>query len=141
MPFVTNAGTGAVVSTNGISVNAAGEIAATWFEMPPDASEIVRITVRSRSNVAEADGMVSDFYINAGAENQPENTHSKHWDDEVSNTTNFAVADIVEWVLTDTVLGNISAGDSCDFYAFGNVAVAPDAATDTRFRSILVEYV
>ena len=114
--------------------------------MPPDLTVITKVTVLCRSLTAETHGMVAYINIVSGADNEPYNTNSTTWDSNQSDTTNFAVNDIVFW---ECVAGNKTAGDALSVHTAGDRLriyvnsrndVGDDVHTDGYFGAWMIEY-
>lgn len=139
-PFVYATG-GATVSTTGILINAAGETASAMFRIPNNCNQVVSIDALFRTAVTEADAMVVDILINAGAEDEPYNTHQTNSDAQQSETTNFTASDIIRWRNTDATVIAITGGDSGNYDLLYRVATGDDCETNGRAQTIEVRYV
>jgi len=58
-----------------------------------------------------------------------------------STSTNFAANDIIYWVVTDSAVRALTAGDSAHVEVLHEAAGGADCQTDAHFRSIEIDYV
>lgn len=126
----------------GWDVDAAGESTVCWFNLPQDCEYVIDIRVYAQSMVTESDGMVAEFYVRSAAANEQQNENQAVFQNETSDTTNFAANDIIVWVLnTNDEFHNMVGNDSGYVLVNGLVADGDDCATDARFRTIEIRYV
>lgn len=139
-PFVD----GTTYADSGWDVDAAGEYAATWFNLPSWATSIKQIRIYARSMATEAHAMLATFTLNSGASNEAYNTEAISVADKASETTNFDADDIVYWEIDsgdDADLGHLTGGDSAEFKVVGVAAAGDNVGTDAHFRNIEIEYI
>jgi len=109
----------------------------------------LKVWAVAKDGPAAAGGqMHCEFTFNAGASNATYNTAAKSWNviNKDSVEADYAVDDIVHWILTDADTGDsevsaLTAGDSFEILAKHEAAISPDGDTDAKFRVIEVEYV
>jgi len=133
-------GDGATIETDGILVDAANEWGLAQIFMPWEAHTIVKLEISGRSVVAEGDGMLLELRTNAGADNEPSNTHTETVT-VISTTLNFAANDIIRWLRSSDVITAIKGGDSLSVRCVHAAAVAPDCATNVDLRNLTVYYI
>ena len=131
-------------SPKGWEIDAAGEWAIALGQLPLKLRRVVRIKIWAVSNVLEADHMRLEININAGASNEPYTTEAIAVANKPSETSNFAVNDVIYWEIDpsdDPDIGDLAGGDSLGIKVLHEAAGDGDIATDAVLRCVEIEYV
>ena len=137
VPFVD----GTDPQDGGFLINAAGEMARTYMQLPPHVVQVVRAKVYARSAVAEADKMLVDLICFGAADNEPYNTHDGSLASALNFSANFAADDVIYWVLASAGLIALVGGDSVEFKVLYRVAAGANIDTQAYIRTLSIEYV
>ena len=152
-PFrFTEAVTGSIVTTSpiGIDVDAIGEEALTWGQLPLEVQQVVRIkiwAVATGAPIGAGGQMHLEVTFNAGGSLEDYNLAGNSWNitDHDSEEADYAANKVVHWVIKDGDVGdkllNLLGGDSFELKAIGEGGADPDGATDAVFGTIEIEYV
>jgi hypothetical protein len=116
-----------------------------FVTLPPDCLEVIRISVYATSNVVEAaNNMTLRIFGYAGSSSEGYGAEYVNAENVKSVEEGGIVADDrVHWVIDksdDADIADLAAGDVLQLYAAGEVADAPDIATDCLMQTFLIEY-
>jgi len=128
----------------GWEIDAALEYALALGVLPMGVQQVVRWKIWATSLVAEVDAMRLEVEGYGGASDEPYTTEAVAVADHPSETTNFAVNDVVYWVLDsgdDTDIDDMVGGDQVMIKVLHEVAGGLDCATDAVFTCVEIEYV
>ena len=143
---------GEVVATApaGVDVDATGEEAILYGQIPAETQQVVRIKiwgVATDAPIGAGGQMHLEVTLNAGASNAAYNTAAKSWNlvNHDGEEADYVADDIVHWIIVDADVGNellnLAAGDSFELRATWETGADPDGATDCIFRVAEIEYV
>lgn len=140
VPF--NAGTEGL--DKGFYINAVGEVAYTHVFLPTEVNRVLKIKVYAITNVTDADKMRVEFLFNGGASGEAYNRDVIYTASFASYTSNFAIGNVVYWVITpaqDADVNDLRGGDLFSAKMAGVTNSTADCATDAFFSTIVIEYV
>lgn len=150
----TEAVTGSVSTTSpiGVDVDAVGEEALAWGQLPEDLQKVMKIKIWAVSTgapVGAGGNMHLEVVFNAGASGEDYNLAENSFDltDFDSEEADYAAGDVVHWVIEDGDVspnfyqGHPTGGDNFEIKAVGEGSADPDGATDGVFRVVEIEYV
>jgi len=134
------------VTPGGVDIDANDELAVSHRILPLGVNQVVRVKIRAYSNVIEAtNNMLLRIIINGCSSNELWDTHNIDVANHPSEEEGGLVAgDHIHWVIGATDDADISAllgGDLLEILAVGEVAIAPDIATDALIAEVEIYYV
>lgn len=128
----------------GWEIDADTEYAIALGHLPLEVQQVVRWKIWATSLVAEADAMRLEINGYGGADNEAYNTETVAVANHPSESSNFAVNDVIYWVLDssdDVDLDDMLGNDQIMIQVLHEVAGGPDCATDAAFTCAEIEYV
>ena len=132
------------VAPFGWEIDAATEYAMALGVLPLEVQQVVRWKIWATALVLEADAMRLEVEGYGGASNEPYTTETVAVADHPSETTNFAVNDVIFWLLDatdDTDIDDMVGGDQVMIKVLHEIAGGADCATDAAFTCVEIEYV
>lgn len=136
----------ATASAKGWAISGATEWAIALGHLPLEIQQVVRINVWAVGLAAPGAGnqMRLDINVNAGQDDQAYTAEPIAVANKNNVTENFAVNDIIHWMIDatdDTDIGDLIGGDNFEVKVIYRVAGDSDIATDAVFRCVEFEYV
>jgi len=130
---------GVSTAFKGWDINAAGEAVVGYVNIPPGITHVLRLEVWGSTRVADANSMMLEITLDAGADNEPNNTHVQTYN-TISETQNFIVEDIIHWLVNSGILtdGTLVSGDNVRVIARHEVAAGDDVETNTYIRNFRI---
>jgi len=133
-------------SAKGWEIDLANEWAIALGQLPLELTQVVRIKIWAVGLAAPGagNGMLIDVNMNAGQDDEAYTAEAVAVVAKGSATLNFAVNDVIHWVLTsadDANIGTMTGGDSLELQVLFKAAVNGDIDTDAVFRAVEIEYV
>jgi len=128
----------------GWEIDASAEYAIALGHLPLEVQEVVRWKIWATSLVADAEAMRLEIEGYGGASNEPYTTETVVVADHPSETTNFAVNDVIYWLLDasdDTDIDEMVGGDQVMIKVIHEAAGGDDVETDAVFTCVELEYV
>jgi len=137
---------GALLGTLGITIDSDGKYCGGWANLPSYVQEVVRMKVWAVGTAAPGVGneIEVEIRLHAGASDEAYNTHAFTLANFVTEETNFAINDIIHWLVKSgdsAVLAALLGGDDVMVEIWHETAAGPDISTDARFRQATLEYV
>jgi len=137
VPFVS----GTAVAEEGWDIDAAGEIAYAFAQIPKDAVKVLAMRIYAYSVVTEADMMELDILVRGATDNEAYGTHTYSTAGVNSTSSNFAANDVIYWEITHANIQALTANDSIHIKVTGANAAEDNCATDARFRTVEFIYI
>jgi len=128
----------------GCLINDTNEFVLGSVCLPPDAVQLVWVTVCGTSAVLEADSMMFGIEMNAGGDNDAYNRDAFGALTKASTSSNFAANDNIFWVFThndDADMRDFTGGDCIEIKLKYSAAVDVDCATNVYIKSIKLWFV
>jgi len=130
---------------HGVTVNGGVDTAVCAGCLPPAVNEVVFLGISGYSNAATAAGEAMEIQLDveAGADNEPWNTHSLNAVNLVSTGVNYAIGDVLFWWVNSRDYAGLRAmtgGDSMEARVTYEVG-AVGANTDADMRCATMMYV
>lgn len=128
----------------GWEIDLAGEYAATMGWIPNDVFQVSHLSIWGVSLVEEADAMRLQIMLRAGLSNEAYNAEDVTLASHASDTTNFAIGDVIYWFVTpadDTDLDDLMGGDALYVKVEHAAAGNGDCETDAVLYCATIGYV
>lgn len=130
----------ATPSTDGLTINAGGEAAYYFANVPYRVSRGLRFEVKGVAHAAPGAGnqMHLAAQCDAGGDNEAKNVHTTGALANIDSYGNGnAINDIITWVITDANINAITGGDSVKLTLNHEAAAAPDIATNASIYQVI----